>query len=129
MDRAEILRTIREPGNVPVRGAAAGALLDNTDEIERRIRLPLEIADAKRRPAEGGIEEQAVADGREPARLGQDERAAEDPDGLGRDERRVGTARRRTGALAAQRLIVDVQPDLVARRHLPGDARAGILER
>ena len=60
MRHAEVLRPVDQSGNVAVGGAAVRALFGDPNQIARRVRLALEVADAEERAAETRLEEQPV---------------------------------------------------------------------
>src|SRR6185436_14343499 len=119
---------VHETRDAAVAGAAAGALLFDANQTARRIRLAFEVADAELRAAEARFEQDAIGQRRRPRRLRDVQRAAEHADRFRRNASRLGQPWRRTRARAAERLLVPEHADLVARRGLPGQPQAGVLE-
>ena len=79
-------------------------------------------------PPNPASSEQPVGERRRPGRLRHVQRAAEDADRLGRHARGSESAGRGARARPAERLRVPEAADLVARRHLPRDPAARVLE-
>src|SRR5262249_15449658 len=125
---AEVLRPVDEPGNVPVRRAAVGALFGDANQIARRIWFALEVANAEIGAAKAGFEEQPAPQRRGPGDLRHVQGTPAHAAGLGRDTRALGQAWSRARARAAQRLRVPEGGDFVAGRHLPRHASADVLE-
>src|SRR5918993_5427579 len=97
MGHAEVLRSIRQSGNIAVRRTAARALLDHPNQIACRIRFALKVADAERGAAIPCLEKQTIRQRRGPRNLGDIQAAPEDTDSLGGYLLRLGQARRCAG--------------------------------
>ena len=129
MGDAEVLRSVHQPGNAAVCRAAARALLGHANQIARGVRRALEVAHAEEGAAESRLEQQPVRHRRRPRRLSDVQRPSEDADGFRRHRCGLGVAGSGAGTLPAQGLRVPEDADLVARRQLPGDPGADVLER
>src|SRR5262249_55230279 len=109
---------------------ACCALLDDAREVEGRVGVALEVAPAIVRAAEACFEQQPVRDRGGPGSLWYAQRLGlADANGFRRNTRRIGDARGRTRAGAADNLLVPETAQFVARRDLPGHAAVDVFPR
>src|SRR5262249_5265189 len=125
---AEVLRPIDESRDAAVGRAAARALFDDPNQIAGGIRFALEVSPAEMRAAVAGVDEQPIRQGTRPRGLRDAHRTPEYAHRFGRHTWGIDTGGRRARAGSTERLLIPQEADLVARRHLPGDACARVLE-
>ncbi len=82
MGDAEVLGPVDQPGNIAIGRATARALLGDSNQAARRIRVAFEIADAEERRAEAGVDEETAGQRRRPRRLSDGQRPSEHANGL-----------------------------------------------
>jgi len=98
------------------------------DDIRLVVRRALEVSEAEIRVAKTRFEEHSIRHRGRPRCLRNAQRASEDADRFRGYAHRIDTSGGGAGAGPAQRLFVPEPTDLVAQGHLPGDARASVLE-